>query len=380
MRIAFYAPLKSPDHNVPSGDRAVARLFLRALRGAGHNVEIASRLRTFDAAGDAARQIRRREAAGRAADRYLGRSRAVPPDLWFTYHLYHKAPDWIGPRVAESLGIPYVVAEASYAPKQAGGPWASGHDAVATALRGAARIICLNPTDADCVGTLLGGDSRICHMVPFLDTGPARRATARRAFLRAGLARALEIDRQRPWIAVTAMMRPGDKLASYRLLGKALKRIEARPWELLVVGDGEARGDVEQALDFPGRVRYLGRMDGKAIDNLHAAADIGVWPAINEAYGMALLEAQAAGLPLVVGDRPGVRQIVTEGETGLLTPEGDTAAFAAAIIRLLDDPAKTARMREIAAKTIATRHKLASATETLDRILQQAYTNAREPA
>jgi glycosyltransferase involved in cell wall biosynthesis len=380
MRIAFYAPLKSPDHGVPSGDRTVARLFLRALRGAGHKVEIASRLRTLDATGDAGRQNRRREAADRAADRYLGRSRAVPPDLWFTYHLYHKAPDWIGPRVAESLGIPYVVAEASYAPKQAGGPWASGHDAVATALRSAARIICLNPTDAACIATLLGGDSRIRHMVPFLDTGPARRATAHRAFLRAGLARALEIDRKRPWIAVTAMMRPGDKLASYRLLGKALKRIEARPWELLVVGDGEARGEVERALDFPGRVRYLGRLDGKAIDNLHAAADIGAWPAINEAYGMALLEAQAAGLPLVVGDRPGVRQIVIEGETGLLTPEGDAAAFAAALKRLLDDPAKTARMREVAAETIATRHKLASATETLDRILQQAETNVREPA
>ncbi len=380
MRIAFYAPLKSPDHAVPSGDRAVARLFLRALRGAGHHVEIASRLRTFDAAGDATRQIRRREAAGRAADRYLERSHGAPPDLWFTYHLYHKAPDWIGPRVAEALAIPYVVAEASYAPKQAGGPWALGHDAVAAALRGAARIICLNPTDAVCVGALLDGDSRIGHLAPFLDTGPARGAAMHRKALQAGLARALEIDRQRPWIAVTAMMRPGDKLASYRLLGEALKRIEARPWELLVVGDGEARPAVEQALDFPGRVRYLGRMDGKAIDTLHAAADIGVWPAINEAYGMALLEAQAAGLPLVVGDRPGVRQIVIEGETGLVAPEGDAAAFAAAMGQLLDDPKKTARMRKVAIETIHAGHNLASATETLDRILRQVDIDAREPA
>jgi glycosyltransferase involved in cell wall biosynthesis len=380
MRIAYYAPLKSPDHAVPSGDRAVARLFPRALRQAGHHVRVASRLRAFDAAGDAARQQGRRDAAERVADRYIERNRATPPDLWFTYHLYHKAPDWIGPRVAEALGTPYVVAEASYAPKQEGGPWAAGHQAVAAALRAADRIICLNPVDEECIGTLLGDNDRIHHMTPFLDTGPARQAAAHHRFLRSGLARALQSDPRIPWIAVTAMMRSGDKLASYRLLGKALKRIEARPWVLLVVGDGEARAEVEQALDFPGRVRYLGRLDGTAIDNLHAAADIGVWPAINEAYGMALLEAQAAGLPLVAGDRPGIRQIVIDGETGLLTPEGDAAAFAAAVERLLDHPEQTAKMRRTALETVESRHGLISAAMKLNRILRQAVADTGKPA
>lgn len=372
MRIAFYAPLKSPDHRVPSGDRTVARLFLRALRQAGHHVEIASRLRTFDGAGDAAQQQLRRNAAEGAADRHIARHRATPPDLWFTYHLYHKAPDWIGPKVASALGIPYVVAEASYAPKQAGGPWAAGHEAVATALRSAARVICLNPADARCIGDLLGDSNRIHHLLPFLDTGPARTAVARRKAVRSGLAAALLISRKTPWIAVTAMMRPGDKLASYHLLGKALKQVEAKPWVLLVAGDGEARAEVEKAIDFPGRVHYLGRMDHKAIDGLHAAADIGVWPAINEAYGMALLEAQAAGLPLVAGDRPGVRQIVQDGETGLLTPEGDVAAFAVALGGLLDDPKRVVRMRKITLKTIDKRHNLTNAAMQLNRILQDA--------
>ena len=372
MRIAFYAPLKSPDYAVPSGDRAVARLFLCALREAGHSVEVASRQRTFDAAGDAARQERHRGTAERSADRYVGRHQAAPPDLWFTYHLYHKAPDWIGPRVAGTLGIPYVVAEASYAPKQAGGPWAAGHEAVAAALRAATRIICLNPADKECISGLLGNDDRIHHLVPFLDTGQARQAAPRRGPLRAGLAAALRIDRRIPWIAVTAMMRPGDKLASYRLLGQALKQVEARPWVLLVAGDGEARAEVERALDFPGRVRYLGRMDGKAVDSLHTAANIGVWPAINEAYGMALLEAQAAGLPLVAGDRPGVRQIVIDGETGLLAPEGNADAFAAALGHLLDDPKRVVQMRKTALATIDERHNLVHAANQLNRILRDA--------
>ena len=44
------------------------------------------------------------------------------PDLWFTYHLYYKAPDLVGPLVAGALGIPYAVAEASVAHKRAGKP------------------------------------------------------------------------------------------------------------------------------------------------------------------------------------------------------------------------------------------------------------------
>lgn len=357
---------------MPSGDRTMARLFMLALRKAGHSVEIASRQRTFDVAGDAARQERHRGTAERSANRYIRRHRAAPPDLWFTYHLYHKAPDWIGPRVASALGIPYVVAEASYAPKQEGGPWAASHEAVATALRAAARIICLNPVDEECIRRLLGDDDRIQHLLPFLDTGPARQTAPRRGPLRAGFAAALRIDRRVPWIAVTAMMRPGDKLASYHLLGKALRQVEARPWVLLVAGDGEARPEVERALDFPGRVHYLGRTDRKAIDNLHTAADIGVWPAVNEAYGMALLEAQAAGLPFVAGDRPGVRQIVIDGETGLLAPEGNADAFAMALRGLLDDPGRVAKMRKYSFETIDKRHNLTHAAKQLERILRDA--------
>ena len=69
------------------------------------------------------RQRRDHEVAARAvgnrlAQRFIHRCTQEPvrrPDLWFTYHLYYKAPDWLGPRVAEALSIPYVVAEASVA-------------------------------------------------------------------------------------------------------------------------------------------------------------------------------------------------------------------------------------------------------------------------
>lgn len=376
MRIAFYSPLKPASHPVPSGDREIARLFLRALRKAGHHVEVASRLRSYEGAGDMARQQRIRRAGEALAARYIAKNRAAPPDLWFTYHLYHKAPDWVGPAVARKLRVPYAVAEASHAPKQATGPWAEGHHAVAEAIRGAAAVICLNPADAGCIQDLLGGGERIHHIAPFMDTGPAAALVAERGALRARLAAELAIDPALPWIAATAMMRVGDKLASYRLLGQALQRIEDRPWILLVAGDGEARDEVVRSLDFPGRVRFLGRQDRTGIDRLHVAADIGAWPAINEAYGMALLEAQAAGLPMVAGDRPGIRQIVRHGKTGLLVPEGDSDTFAQGLAKLLADPMVRDKMRNNAVNTIINEHSLSIAVRKLDGILHQALREA----
>src|SRR5689334_17494620 len=113
MRVAFYAPLKPPDHPVPSGDRRVARLFLDAFRLAGHDPFVASRLRSFDADGDRPRQCRLAALGRHTADRLLRqwrRGSQAAPDLWFTYHLSYKAPDWLGPPVSRALGIPYLVA------------------------------------------------------------------------------------------------------------------------------------------------------------------------------------------------------------------------------------------------------------------------------
>src|SRR5258708_18949823 len=112
MRIAFYAPLKPVDHPVPPGDRRLGQLFVAALRRAGHEVEIACHLRTRLATGTPAMQSRQAALAGRLAGRLVERYRKRPPErrpeAWFTYHLYYKAPDWLGPGVAPTLGIPYV--------------------------------------------------------------------------------------------------------------------------------------------------------------------------------------------------------------------------------------------------------------------------------
>src|SRR3546814_1400194 len=78
------------------------------------------------------------------------------------------------------------------------------------------------------------------------------------------------------------------------------------PWQLVVAGDGQARDAVMQAFTWalPDRVRFLGLVQPEVMPALYAACDLLVWPAVNEAFGMVLLEAQGAGLPVVAGPQP----------------------------------------------------------------------------
>ena len=372
MRIAFYAPMKPPTHKVPSGDRAMARLLMATLRRMGHDVELASALRSYEGKGDDARQhaIARRAIAEaqRLGEAWAGNA----PDLWFTYHLYHKAPDHIGPRVAGALGLPYVVAEPSVAPKQRRGPWAAGFALSLAALARADALLPMTREDAD--GLFAAGipAERIVALPPFLDAAPYDRV--RRAERRRTLAAAWGIDPQKPWAVVVAMMRAGDKLASYRVLGEALPAI-AGEHELVVIGDGPCRAEVA-ALLGP-RAHLVGRVSPRALPGWLGACDLFLWPAVNEAYGMALLAAQAAGLPVVAGRARGVPGIVAHGSTGLLTPEGDAAAFAAAATTLLAAPRRRAAMGAAAAAHVRERHGSDAAASVLARALDEACRRRR---
>ncbi|HZU89889.1 MAG TPA: glycosyltransferase family 4 protein [Stellaceae bacterium] len=360
MRIAFYAPLKRPDHAVPSGERELARLFLRALALAGHEPFLAARLRSYDRSGDPRRQARLARLGNRLARRFCRTCRAAPPALWFTYHLYHKAPDWIGPAVADALGIPYVVAEASHARKQELGPWGLGHRAAAEAIRRADAVIGINPADRAGVLPLLADPVRWIPLPPFLDAAAFDPDPGGRRRAASGPVRLITV----------AMMREGDKLASYRLLGAALRRLPDLPWSLEIVGDGPARDAVAAALEGLGdRLRWAGELDTKAVAARLAAADLFVWPAIGEALGMALLEAQASGLPVVAGAAGGVGAIVISEVTGLLVPPGDAGAFAAATRRLIRDPEARARLGAAARRHVCREHDLPAAARRLAAVI-----------
>lgn len=371
MRIAFYAPLKPPDHPVTSGDRTVARSLIAALRHAGHEVDLASHFRSYDG-GDSDRQKRLADEGGKLAERYLRRigESVARPDLWFTYHLYHKAPDWIGPAVTKRLGIPYVVAEASYAPKQAGGAWDLGHRAVADALREAALVLEPNPADAECVQPLLSSPEKLALLPPFLDTAPFRAPS--RGVSRTEIERTLDLDATKPWLLTVAMMREDQKLQSYRVLADAMARLTDKPWELIIAGAGEAEPAVRDAFaPLAERLRWAGVLQPERLRALYRAADLYLWPAVKEAYGMAFLEAQAAGLPVVAGRSGGVPGVVAEGSTGLLAAEGDAAAFADAVAVLLADPVRRQAMGEAAMSRALREHDISVAAKRLDDHLRR---------
>jgi glycosyltransferase involved in cell wall biosynthesis len=375
MRIAFYAPMKPPGHPAPSGDRKMARHLMSALGEAGHDVTLASDFRSYDGTGDKAQQERLQAEGEKIAEdlirQFAEEDGPNRPDIWFTYHLYHKAPDWLGPAISQALGIPYMVAEASYAPKQADGPWRLGHEAVAAALGRADTVFGLNAADAECVLPLLADPGRWVPLAPFLDPEPYFQAAERQQEYRSGWSQRLDIDAGVPWILAVAMMRPGDKLASYRILGDAMAMLTDRNWQLIVAGDGEAEADVRRALaDIGERTRFL--PSGPAVDlpSLYAACDIYAWPSVNEAYGMALLEAQSTGLPVVAADVGGVGGIVARGTTGLLIDEPEAKSFAAAVAELLNDEDKRRTLARNAKDHILTAHTVTAAARTIDAAIQ----------
>ena len=116
-----------------------------------------------------------------------------------------------------------------------------------------------------------------------------------------------------PRLLCVAMMRGGPKRSSFEVLADALARLGGERWHLTVAGDGPARREVEALLASrlsAGRVTFVGRVEGDALAALYAGSDLFVWPAIGEAMGMAMLEAQGHGLPVVAGRIRGVPEIV----------------------------------------------------------------------
>jgi glycosyltransferase involved in cell wall biosynthesis len=187
------------------------------------------------------------------------------------------------------------------------------------------------------------------------------------------LAAELELEPDGRWLLTVAMMRPGDKLESYRRLAQVLPLLPGNDWTLLVVGDGPARAEVESLFGAvaPGRVVFAGAREPADLPALFASSDLYLWPAAGEAYGMALLEAQAAGLPVVAGNVRGVPEVVWEGETALLVPENDAEAFAAAVRYFLDDPNRR-HVGDIAAHRVTRERGLERAGDILDRALAAA--------
>ncbi len=361
-RIAFYAPLKTPDHPIPSGDREMARLMMAALETAGYEVELASRVISYQKRPSAELGRERRLAAETEAGRLIdawqsGAERK--PDLWFTYHPYCKAPDWIGPKVADAFGIPYVTAEACRTRQGTDEDWIVPRHAVQAAVRDAAVNFCLKPSDRAYLESFLPDMETVVSLPPFVDLG---RVDA----IRDRAPEAEHFAQGHPLILAVGMMRPNAKFRSYELLAAALARLPDLAWKLAIVGDGPMRGDVESLFSAlpAGRVHFVGAVGQDDVLRWMRAADIMAWPGFSEAFGMVYLEAQASRLPVVALRTAGVPVVVEDHVTGILTAEDDDA-YATALRDLLANETKRRAYGAAGRRKVETMHDITSAAAVM---------------
>jgi colanic acid/amylovoran biosynthesis glycosyltransferase len=135
----------------------------------------------------------------------------------------------------------------------------------------------------------------------------------------------------------------------------------SRPLEYDIVGDGPLRGELEAVaarLGLRARVHFHGSRTASEVGALLERADVLLAPSVTAANGdvegipVVLMEAMARGVPVVSSLHTGIPELVEHGETGLLAPERDTGALAAAVASLLQDPARAAALATRARRRI----------------------------
>jgi glycosyltransferase involved in cell wall biosynthesis len=204
-------------------------------------------------------------------------------------------------------------------------------------LRNAAAIHATSDAEASDLETL--GYGARTHMIPLGTVATAR--GARREDV--GPLRLLFLSRLHPVKGLPLLF---DALA--------VLPAEVGPVQLLVAGDGEAgyRRQLEalsEGAGVAGKVRFVGWVDGEQKRRLLEEADVFVLPSLHENFGVAVAEALAAGLPVIVSDQVGIAAEVEGAGAGLVVP-CDAARLARAIASLAGDPAlRTAMGRRAAA-------------------------------
>lgn len=380
MRLAFYCPYRSPASREPCGAAETARQLLHALKLTGHEVEVASAFRSADAGISPGRRDRLARLGEKLAGRLIGRYRHRPPEsrpeAWITYHAGDEAVDWLGPRVAEALDIPLVLIEPMPRQEAAGEPARAGpaaDDPTGAALARADAVVTLTRFAAAGLAGRLPDPARHTAMLPFLALGPVESVRKVRAQHREALATRYQLPKDVPWLLSVAMMRDADKLRSYEILATSLSRMAAMDWRLIVVGDGPLKREVLGWLAFMprGRVHWVGALAPQQMLPLYLACDLYVWPAVRERHARAILEAQACGLPVVVGQDCAVADVARDGVTGKFAEAENQASFANAVMFLLRHQNFRQTYATAARNTTLDHHGIGRAAETLDGVLTE---------
>ncbi len=138
------------------------------------------------------------------------------------------------------------------------------------------------------------------------------------------------------------------------ILVQAFRKLKAEkvPVQLSIVGHGPYSDTLAKILP---EACYTGYLNGTELAKAYASSDIFVFPSTTDTFGNVIIEAQAAGLPVIVSDVGGPRELVTDGVTGLITRALDVAGFTVAVRRLVEDEALRKEMSAAARRSVEDR-------------------------
>lgn len=158
-------------------------------------------------------------------------------------------------------------------------------------------------------------------------------------------------------------------------LGEALARMRDLPgWRATIAGDGNVEAARAKAaeLGLSDRVDIPGWVDGERVSELIASADILVLPSFIENLPLSIIEGMASGLAVVATPVGAVRDIIEDGETGLLVEPGDVDGLTAALSRLVADPELRRRLGAAALRFHRERLDLAPFTAAIEQVWLEA--------
>lgn len=115
--------------------------------------------------------------------------------------------------------------------------------------------------------------------------------------------------------------------------------LEAQPeLSFTFVGEGPYRSKLQARLPVTSRIRFTGVVQGEKLASLFASADVFVFPSLTDTFGNSVVEALASGVPCITSDLGGPREIIVDGECGLVFDHRRPGDLAEKILRLSRDP------------------------------------------
>lgn len=144
--------------------------------------------------------------------------------------------------------------------------------------------------------------------------------------------------------------------------------------KFFLVGEGTLRAKLEKAVEEAGlkdKIIFTGWRDD--IPEIMSILDILVLPSLNEAVGIVLVEAQAAGIPVVAADVGGISEVVKDGVSGILVPGSDSGSMASAISILFRNPGKRKEMGEAGRLWVKDRFSAKTMTEKIFNLYSELY-------